>query len=39
MMILVGCVFLAGAAAAAWLLFGREFVGAFGKQEKTDDSI
>lgn len=24
MMILVGCVFLAGAAAAAWLLFGRE---------------
>ena len=39
MMILVGCVFLAGTAAAAWLLFGREFVGAFGKQEKTDDSI
>lgn len=39
MMILVGCVFLAGAATAAWLLFGKEFVGAFGKQEKTDDSI
>ena len=39
MMILVGCVFLAGAAAAAWLLFGREFVGAFGKQKKNDDSI
>ena len=33
MMILVGCVFLAGAAVAAWLLFGREFVGAFGKRE------
>ena len=39
MMILVGCVFLAGAAAAVWLLFGKEFIGAFGKQEKNDDSI
>ena len=38
-LVLVGCVFLAGAAAAVWLLFGREFVGAFGKQEKTDNSI
>ena len=38
-LVLVGCVFLAGAAAAAWLLFGREFVGAFGKQKKTDVSI
>lgn len=38
MMILVGCVFLAGAAAAAWLFFGKEFVGAFGKQEETGDS-
>lgn len=38
-LVLVGCVFLAGAAAAAWLLFGKEFIGAFGKQEKTDDSI
>ena len=39
MLILIGCVFFAGAAAAAWTLFGREFIGAFGKQEKTDDSI
>ena len=38
-LVLVGCVFLAGAAAAVWLLFGKEFIGAFGKQEKNDDSI
>lgn len=34
MMILVGCVFLAGAAAAAWTLFGQEFIGAFRKGEE-----
>ena len=34
MMILVGCVFLAGAAAAAWLLFGREFIGRSGNRKK-----
>lgn len=34
MMILVGCVFLAGAAAAAWTLFGREFVRTFRKKEE-----
>ena len=33
-LVLVGCVFLAGAAAAVWLLFGKEFVGALRKKEK-----
>ena len=34
MMILVGCVFLAGAAAAAWVLVGKEIIGAFRKREQ-----
>ena len=33
-MILVGCVFLAGAAAAAWTLFGEEIAETFRKQER-----
>lgn len=34
LLILVGCVFLAGTAAAAWTIFGREFVGTLrGKKE------
>lgn len=33
-MILVGCVFLAGAAAAAWILFGEEIAETFRKQER-----
>lgn len=33
MMILVGCVFLAGVAAAAWILWGKEFVKGLRKEE------
>ena len=32
MLILIGCVFLAGAAAAAWTLFGKNIVGEFRKE-------
>ena len=36
-LILIGCVFLAGAAAAAWTLFGEGIVGEFRKAVKTGE--
>lgn len=34
LLLLVGCVLLAGTAAAVWTLFGRKFVATFGEKEK-----